>query len=251
VAVALIYRQDLTQCVPDNGRYLSIDLGVSNFAAITSNVKGFQSLVVNGKGLQAINQYYNKNLARYSSIADSLNQGKRTKRIESLTWKRNQRIYDFVHKASRYISNLAASLHVSHVVAGYNSGWKQSVDLGSVTNQKFVSIPYLKFLDKLEYKLSDKGITLIRTHEDYTSKTSFLDDEPPCKTEFYKGSRKHRGLFVSSHGIKLNADVNASYQILKKVFPDAYTQSQKASFAGTQGKGIMDVSLHPVVVNVQ
>ena len=240
IAVEVVYRKELIKPKQDNEQYLSIDLGVSNFAAITSNVEGFQSLVVNGKGLQAVNQYYNKNLAHYRSIADSLNQGKQTRRIQSLIWKRNQRVYDFVHKASRFIADLAEANNVSNVVVGYNAGWKQEINLGSGNNQKFVSIPYLKFIKKLEYKLKDKGISLTLTNEGYTSKTSFLDNEQPCKQNVYKGKRKHRGLFVSESGIKINADVNASYQILKKVFPKAY-----------KSKGIMDVSLHPVVVNVR
>ncbi len=38
----------------------SIDIGVNNLAAITSNKPGFRPLLVNGRPLKSLNQYYNK-----------------------------------------------------------------------------------------------------------------------------------------------------------------------------------------------
>ena len=55
------------------------------------------------------------------------------------------------------------------------------------------------------------------TEESYTSKCSFLDDEDIKKHIVYKGNRIKRGLFKSSEGILINADVNGSLNILKKV----------------------------------
>ena len=76
------------------------------------------------------------------------------------------------------------------------------------------------------------------TEESYTSGTSFLDDEPPQKEFYNKKRRVRRGLFVSNKGIKINADVNAAFQIMKKVFPNVFTE------------GIEGVVLHPVRVGI-
>ena len=38
----------------------SIDLGLNNLAALTSNQPGFIPLLINGRPLKSINQFYNK-----------------------------------------------------------------------------------------------------------------------------------------------------------------------------------------------
>lgn len=237
--IEVVYKVELPELQEDTERYLSIDLGVSNFAAITSNVPGFRSIVLNGKGLKSINQWYNKEVARYRSIAKQMNGVKSTNRIKAITNKRTSRINDILHKMSRYVINLAKEWNCSRIVVGYNPGWKQDANLGRVNNQNFVQLPYLRFLQQLMYKAEDIGLQVIPTEEDYTSKTSFLDGEFPDKKDIYLGTRKTRGMFISQQGIKINADVNASYQILKKVFPNAYI-----------AEGIEGVSLHPIRVDV-
>jgi putative transposase len=96
----------------------------------------------------------------------------------------------------------------------------------------------VEFINKLIDKGKDVGIEVILAEESYTSGTSFLDNEYPVKANYNKSRRKFRGLFISNQGIKINADTNGSYQILKKVFPNAYSN------------GIVGVGLHPIVVNV-
>ena len=116
--------------------------------------------------------------------------------------------------------------------------FKKNSKLSKKINQNFVNIPHQEFINKLIYKGKDVGIEVILVEESYTSGTSFLDREEPIKTNYNKSRRKYRGLFVSNSGIKINADVNGSYQILKKVFPNAYSN------------GIEDVVLHPIRVNL-
>ena len=68
----------------------------------------------------------------------------------------------------------------------------------------------------LKYKCELLGITVIINEESYTSKCSFLDNEKICKHEHYKGRRIKRGLFKTSKGKLINADVNGALNILKK-----------------------------------
>ena len=125
-----------------------------------------------------------------------------------------------MHKASRIIVNYCMENNISTIVVGKNDEWKQNVYLGKVNNQKFVSIPFNSFINKLIYKCENVGIEIILTEESYTSGTSFLDGEMPDKSAFNKSRRIKRGLFKSNQGKLINADVNAAYQIMKKVFRD-------------------------------
>ena len=151
--------------------------------------------------------------------------------------KRNQKVNDYMHKASRKIVNACIRENINTIVIGYNKGWKRSTKLNKNVNQSFAGLPTQWFIEMIQYKAQEVRIRVILTEEPYTSGTSFLDGEEPVKKNYDKSRRVHRGLFLSSNGIEINADINASYQILKKVFPTAYVN------------GIEDVVLHPVRVN--
>lgn len=221
----------------DNGRYMSIDLGLDNLATVVTNTES-NPIIVNGKGLKSNNQYYNKKKAHYQSVAKQMNNQYYTNRLYRLTQKRNLKVEDYLHKVSRYIVDFALENQINTIVIGNNKNWKQSSSLGRVTNQAFVSIPHQKLIDKICYKAQLCGIQVVLTEESYTSGTSFLDNELPEKTYYNKKRRVHRGLFVSNQGIKINADVNAAFQIMKKVFPNEFSD------------GIEGVVLHPVRVGV-
>lgn len=221
----------------DNGRYIGIDLGLDNLATVVTNT-GLQPIIVNGKGLKSTNQYYNKKTAHYQSVAKQMNNQHYTNRLYRLTQKRNLKIEDYLHKVSRYIVDFAFEHQINTIVIGNNKDWKQSISLGKKTNQAFVSIPHQKLIDKICYKAQLCGIQVILTEESYTSGTSFLDNELPEKVYYNKKRRVKRGLFVSNKGIKINADVNAAFQIMKKVFPNVFTD------------GIEGVVLHPVRVGI-
>ena len=225
------------EMLPDNGRYMSIDLGLDNLATVVTNTMS-QPFIIDGKGLKSKNQYYNKQVAHYQEIAKRMNGRFCTNRLYRITQKRNSKVDDYLHKASRLIVEAAVSKNVSTIVIGYNENWKQSISLGKRANQSFVGIPYLQLIGKIIYKARDRGINVVLTEESYTSGTSFLDNEQPNKHYYDKSRRVHRGLFLSNKGIAINADVNAAFQIMKKVFPNELSD------------GIEGVVLHPVRVNV-
>lgn len=174
------------------------------------------------KILKSINQFYNKELARLQSLS----KGVETRRIARLTRKRNNKVDDFMHKSSRYVIDYCIENNIDTIVLGYNQGWKQDLldsrKKSAKYNQKFGQIPFYKFKQMLDYKARDAGIKLIITEESYTSGTSFLDYERPVRGSYNKSRRIHRGLFKSNQGHLINADINASYQIAKKVFENIY-----------------------------
>lgn len=211
--VEVVYKVDDVEPKSDNGRYASIDLGLNNLATVSSNV--VKPFIINGRPLKSINQYYNKEKARLQS---HLKGNKRTsKRIKSITNKRNNKVKDYLHKSSRKIVNFLVSNNISTLIIGYNEEWKQNINLGRTNNQSFVNIPFYTFINQLGYKCKLEGINVILTEESYTSKCSFLDGESIEKHESYLGKRIKRGLFKSAKGKLINADLNAALNILRKV----------------------------------
>ena len=182
--------------------------------AITSNIGNISNLV-NGRPLKSINQYYNKRKAHLTSLLEKggLKSSKRSRRLEM---KRNCKLKDYLHKASRRVVELMEQNNIGTCFIGHNKDWKQEVEMGKKNNQNFVSIPYSLLINMLRYKIEEKGGQLIELNESYTSKCSFLDNEEVCKHETYKGKRMKRGLFLSSKSKTLNADINGSLNILKR-----------------------------------
>ena len=220
----------------DNGKYAAIDLGLNNLATVAFN-EGSKPLIVNGRPLKSINQYYNKKKAQYQS---RLKGNKRTsKRICTLTNKRNNKVTDYLHKASRLLVNQLVSKNIGTLVIGKNSNMKQDINIGRVNNQNFVQLPIMRFADLMKYKCELEGIKVLFNEESYTSKCSFLDGEPICKHDKYMGKRVKRGLFVSRNGIKINADVNGAYNIMIKAIPNAFAN------------GIEGVGVHPMVLTIK
>lgn len=211
--VEVAYKVDDVKPKSDNGRYASIDLGLDNLATVSSNIA--KPFIINGRPLKSINQYYNKEKARLQS---HLKGNKKTsKRIYSITNIRNNKVKDYLHKSSRKIVNFLVSNNISTLIIGYNEEWKQNINLGRTNNQTFVNIPFLTFINQLNYKCKLEGINVILTEESYTSKCSFLDNELIEKHESYLGKRIKRGLFKSAKGKLINADLNGSLNILRKV----------------------------------
>ena len=228
----IVYNKEINPRPLNKNHILAIDLGVSNLVTVVNN-NGCRPFVIKGGVVKSINQYYNKERARIQSIYDR--QGiKIGKRMQKLTNKRNKKLNDYFHKTSRRIIEYCVKNDIGTVVIGYNSEWKQHCRIGKRNTQNFVTIPYYKLVQQLEYKAEEPGISVIKQEESHSSKCSFLDNEPIEHHDKYRGTRISRGLFKSSKDIIINADVNGGYNILKKAFPNAFAD------------GIEDVGLHPV-----
>lgn len=228
----------------DNRKYAAIDLGVTNLATVVSNVKAVKPLIINGKPLKSINQFYNKERAKLQAFAE-LEKQKTSKRLEKLTHQRNCKVDNYLHNASRFITNQIVSQAITKVVIGKNDLWKQEVKMSRQNNQNFVSIPHAEFIKQLKYKLELEGVEVIVQEESYTSKCSFLDNEPLKKQETYCGKRIKRGLFKASSGQLLNADVNGGGNILRKAFPNAFTAE------GIEGVVVRPIRVTPYKINAK
>lgn len=245
IIIEIIYEIPDIAPLTDNGRYAAIDLGVDNLMTVTTNIKKEQPIIYSGKKVKSINHYYNKRNAKLRSTLNKVNKTqKSSKRLKRLSLKRELKISDYFHKVSKNLVNYLASRNINTLIIGNNQGWKQNTKLGKVNNQNFVQIPFYKLIQKLEYKCKLQGINLEVISEEYTSKASFLDLEKikKCSDLKRRGKRISRGMYRTWKGRLINADVNGSFNILRKCKPNAFNGFTIGS------DGILDVVIHPLVI---
>jgi len=234
--VEVVYERKETQAAVEPALVAAIDIGVNNLAALTSNKVGFLPRLVNGRPLKSTNQYYNK---RKAALQQKLGTTGTTNRMERMTAKRTRRIDLYLHTASKRIVALLVAEGIGTLVIGKNPCWKQEAEMRKKDKQHFVQLPHARFVDMLCYKARLVGIQVVLQEESYTSKASFLDgDAIPTYGEVeqeprFSGRRVKRGLYRASGKRFLNADVNGSYNILRKASPDAF------------GKGVEAVAVQP------
>jgi IS605 OrfB family transposase len=201
--------------IVDNNNYASIDIGLNNLATIASNNPKVKPIIINGKPIKSCNRWFNKRKAYLQSKLplDKFS----SKKLDKLSIKRTNKIDYYLHKSSKQIIDYLKENAITNLVIGKNDNWKQNINIGKKNNQNFTNVPHAKLIEILTYKANKEGIKVVITEESYTSKTSFLDKEKPEKQNKYVGKRIKRGLFKSSSGKKINADLNGALQILTKV----------------------------------
>jgi putative transposase len=216
--VEVIYEKKEQNLNLNKDNVLSIDLGLNNLCSCISNV-GLIPFIVNGRIMKSFNQWYNKRKAKLMSFAGDKGTSKRLRQLNNY---RNFWIEDHIHKVSRFVINYCVDNNIGSLVVGLNKGWKQEINLGKKTNQKFVEIPFSRLIDKISYKCKLVGISFYLSEESYTSKVDHLAFEGLEKHDVYLGKRKKRGLFQSSVNKLINADINGAIGIGRKVFGDSY-----------------------------
>lgn len=219
--IEIIYEKENTDLKLNKDNILSLDLGLNNFITAIDNV-GNQPFIINGRPLKSFNHWYNKKRASLMSFIGGRGN---SKRVGKLTHYRNCFVEDKLHKISRFVISYCVENNIGTIVIGKNKNWKQGLNLGKKTNQKFTELPHSKVIDKIKYKAELFTINVEVTEESYTSKCDALALEPIKKHETYLGKRKKRGLFQSSIGKILNADANGAINIVRKVFGDLFAKT--------------------------
>lgn len=215
--VEVIYERKEQNLDLQKDNFLSIDLGLNNLCTCTNNVNQ-KFFIVNGKVVKSFNQWFNKIKAKWMSFVGDRGTSKRLKRLICY---HNLWINDKMHKISKFIINFCKKNDIGTIIIGLNKNWKQNVNLGKKNNQKFVEIPFSSLVGKISYKAKLVGIDVKITEESYTSKVDHLAFEILEKHDIYLGKRKKRGLFQSSVNKLINADINGSIGIVRKVFGDS------------------------------
>lgn len=192
--------------LPAKGGYCCIDLGLDNLCAITSDQH--VPLLINGRPLKSINQWFNKN------------------RCPKRNRKRYWLIENYFHHVSKFLIDVCLYFGNHTIVIGKNDGWKQKSKLGKRNNQNFQYISFGKLIEKIQYKAKLAKIHVIVTEESYTSKASFIDRDPipaydpDVVSPKMSGKRIKRGLYRTKNGLLVNADINGSANIGRKVILD-------------------------------
>ncbi len=193
---------------------MAIDLGLDNLATCVFKDNP-QCIIFSGKHIKSKNAYYNKEIARLTSIVmkqcKNSKHFRRTKQIIKLQTKRNNYIKDQIHKISKNIVELALIMDCNTIVIGDFSGIKQENHAKS-----FVQIPQQELVKKIKYKAELVGLKVIMVNESYTSGCSAIDLEEINKANYNKSRRITRGLFKTNNGMLINADVNGALNILRK-----------------------------------
>jgi len=203
----------------DRNQALSIDLGTADNLAACVDTLG-NSLLVDARAMKAMNQLWNK---KVSTRKEGKPEAYWDNWLDRVTRKRNHQMRDGINKAAKLIIDHCLKHGVGTLVIGWNQGFKEAANMGRVNNQKFVQMPLGKLKDRLKQLCDLHGIRFIETDEAYTSKSSYLDgDSLPVygqKPIGWKasGKRVKRGLYQSANGSIINADLNGSANILRKV----------------------------------
>lgn len=223
----------------DKNQYLGIDLGLNNLMSCVSTAGS--PFIISGRKLKSYNQWYNKEIARLKSISDlNPKSPKITKKMNNIIQKRNNRVEDYMRKSARIIINYCIENKIGNIVVGYNKDFKRNINIGKKNNQNFVQIPLYKLRQKLKYLCEYYGINYKEQEESYTSKSSFLSQDPipdykniPKKgtieyiiynsvtnkdnQTLFSGTRICRGLYKDhNQNLCLNADINGAANILRK-----------------------------------
>ena len=218
--VYVIYEVDPITSKNTN-KIAAIDIGVSNLATVTFSEE--DAPILYRSDLTKINHDFNQITSEYVSILKKTQNKDTSKRRKRYSEKYSGLIEDRLHNISREIINDLSHRGVSTVIVGKNTGQKIGNKL-----KNFVQVPLFRLINMIKYKAELAGIAFIQVNESYTSGTSFLDNELPTKEHYDKSRRKYRGLFISNSSKRINADVNASFQIMKKVYREfTYTNSVK------------------------
>ena len=207
----------------NSGKVAAIDVGLTNLATVTFSEQ--HEPILYRSDLVKINRDFNRLTAKYVSTLMKTQNKYTSKRRNRLSEKYSGLIEDRLHKISRAIVNDLSQRGVSTVIVGKNTGQKINNKL-----KNFVQVPLFRLVGMIKYKAELAGMTFIQVEESYTSGTSFLDNELPAK-EFYNSKRRRfRGLFFSNNLKIINADVNASFQIMKKIY-DEFTYDTSVKYA--------------------
>src|SRR2546425_1187495 len=249
--IEVVYGKEVKQAEVNPAYYAGADIGMNNLVALTSNKPNFKAIIVNGRPVKSVNQFYNK---RKAELQKQLGHKGTTKRMERMTNKRNRRIDHYMHTASKRIIDLLVKEGIGVLCIGKNDAWKQNSEMGKRINQNFVQIPHARFIAMLAYKAELVGIRVEITEESYTSKASLLDLDPlPVRKNSddtkhtFSGKRVKRGLYRASNGRYIHADINGAGNIIRKVSGATFQQVEGVE----DGKGVLaSLVVHPVRIVV-
>ena len=166
-------------------RIMGIDIGVNNTMGIgcleidpVTNkpiIIGHHPILIIGKYLKSVNQWFNKEVARLYSIymkqqgfEGSKSKGqtvKMGKKFKILSMNRDNSLKDIFHKLSNLIVKYCWHARIGTIVIDWSKGIKQNMRMGDVGNQNFAYIPFAtKLIKMIKYKARLFGIKVVQNN---------------------------------------------------------------------------------------
>ena len=231
----------------NNKIVLGIDLGVDNFATCLDSQSG-RPFILDGRFIKSYNRFVNKQVAHKMFVHKKTGL-KTSKNKMRLYLRRKNVLNNILNQYVNLIVQYCLKQQIGNIVVGQGYLAQESSNMGHVNNQNFV--PFGQFCFKLKSKCELYGIDFKTIPEPYTSKCDHLADEKMVHHKKYLGKRIKRGLFKSSTGILLNADVNGALGILlrskhkvsvkKLVSSGCLTQPSRISLGAIQEKSAKNI----------
>ena len=193
-----------TQLFPTN--VVAVDLGLNNI--ITATFTDGTSIIISGRELKAIRQYWQKVRAKVKP--PSVTKRKPSRRYNQICRKEARQIRHRLHIISKEFVKMCEEKGVTHIVFGKLTNIRDNINYSKRLNQQLHNWGFAMLVDFITYKAKRIGITVERISEAYTSQTCC-----DCGT-VDKSNRKTRGLYICDCGNRINADRNGANNILTK-----------------------------------
>ena len=199
----IVCRVEIENADAPGDRVAGIDLGICNFAAVAV---GDEALLYPGGALKEDDYYFQKERAKCDD-SDS----QKARRVDR---KRDDRRTHFLHAVSADMVVECAARGVGTIVVGDLAGIREGTDWGDHGNLDVHEWAFDRFTEMLEYKATERGISVDLVDERDTSKSC------ACCGTTDDTQRVERGLYVCEVcELVANADVNGAENIRQKVLP--------------------------------
>lgn len=206
-----------TDNVTSNLRFISIDIGVKNFATVCSNV--FSPYTISGQSminiLEHYESYYNHtHYGRYYAGRGKTAAKNKAKKLD----KRNELLENFIIKTCDRIMQNVKDDDIDTIICGYPDVWSRKITFSSTSVTTMFQRSLARFKEMLRKRCNRHGIKFVEIDESFTSVASFIDkDEMRAAADMgYSGKRVTRDKYITKSGFAIHADVNASYNIARK-----------------------------------
>ena len=193
---------------PPGDETAGVDLGISNFAAVSYSTGDHE--LYPGNALKTDERYFAKEIAKCNSS--------RSNKALRLRRKRSERRSHYLHAVTKHIVAECVDRGVGTIAVGNLEGIREDDETGEVRdwgdrgNQELHGWAFNRFTNLLTYKAKAKGITVVIVSERDTSKTC------SCCGEKRDANRVERGLYVCG-GCEtvMNADSNGAENIRRRL----------------------------------
>ncbi len=214
--IEFVYDKTIEKPKLDLNHYLSLDLGLDNFAAAISTKE--TAFIIEGRGIKSYNCWWNKERSKLQSQYDKQDI-KWGSRMSGLNIDRYNVMRNFIAHTVHSIVSHCINNEIGNLVIGDWGDMKRGLKIQKKTSQQFQHIPFARFKKKLISKCELYGIKTHLTEESYTSQTCSA-----CGI-IRKANRIKRGLYrCKSCGMQLNADINGAINIMRKVAPNSLSK---------------------------